>query len=442
MSLIRFQRLLLLGSVFSIICMADTPFEQALRSVGVPPAEIASVLERTNVRNASKVSALRDWLLRQGVGQADIGGILSRYPTLLNPDIDRVLNPHVQWLRDQGISRSDIVRIIVRQSSVLWYSIEDTLNPHVQWLLNQGVKQKDVPKIITRAPQILHYSIENLLNPHVRWLREQGVPQEQIGILITRAPNVLGMDLERTLNPHVQWLRTQGVSKDDIGRIIVRHPQILTYDIEEHLNPHVTWLRNQGVRQVDIGKFITRMPQIFSYSIEQTLAPHIQWLQSKGLDRVQIATMITAFPAILSYDVQENLTPTWALLTERFGLTKEEIAARPLLLGTSLSRTELIADWAEAAGVRLSDLSLNHRADILMSSSLEGIIDNFKWLLERLRSSVPDPQLRRQTLAQVIPQLQDRSWLRQLLTRYRNSTAQTTALSRCLESLEHIVPSD
>ena len=128
----------------------------------------------------------------------------------------------IKWLKEQGVAEANIGKIITAFPSILRLSIEANLNPKVEWLKEQGIAEGNIGKIITASSQILGLSIEANLKPKVEWLKEQGIAEGNIGKIITAFPNILGFSIKR-LEEQIEVLKNFNVDTTDLLTNYPRH---------------------------------------------------------------------------------------------------------------------------------------------------------------------------------------------------------------------------
>jgi len=295
-----------------------------------------------------------------------------------------------------------------------------------EWLKAQGVK--DIGTLLSTHPQVLSLSIEANLNPKVVWLEAQGV--KDIGKLLSTLPQVLGYSIEENLNPKVVWLKAQGVK--DIGKLLSTFPAVLSYSIEENLNPKVAWLKAQGVK--DIGKVLSSSPQVLSRSIEENLNPKVAWLKAQGVK--DIGKVLSSFPQVLGLSIEENLEPTLRLLKDDFRFKIEDIEQTPMLLGASLSRLQLIADWIEAASISMEDIPLGKRKEFVSRVSVRDIASHLLRFLDFIRART-SPENRLEILEQVLPELEAHQVVARVFV--KKGKMPKIGAEECATVLEHLI---
>jgi len=266
------------------------------------------------------------------------------------------------------------------------------------------------------------------LNPKVAWLEGQGV--KDIGKVLSTFPSVLGRSIEGNLNPKVAWLKAQGVK--DIGKVLSTFPSVLGLSIEENLNPKVAWLKAQGVK--DIGKVLSSFPSVLGFSIEGNLNPKVVWLKAQGVK--DIGKFLSSFPPVLSLSIEENLEPTLRLLKDDFGFKIADIEQTPMLLGASLSRLQLIADWIEAAHISMEDIPLVKRKQFVTRVSVRDIASQLLRFLDFIRARTTTEN-RLEILEQVLPELEAHQVVARVFV--KKGKMPKIGAEECAAVLEHLI---
>jgi len=70
-----------------------------------------------------------DFLLKIGVEEKDLGGMLKRHPGIFGSDVENVLEPKVQFLRELGMQEEVLCRVLRFYPEMLTMRIEESLRP-------------------------------------------------------------------------------------------------------------------------------------------------------------------------------------------------------------------------------------------------------------------------------------------------------------------------
>jgi mTERF domain-containing protein len=83
-----------------------------------------------------------DFLLKIGVEETDLGGMLKRHPGVFASDVESTLEPKVQFLRDLGMKEDVLFRVLRFYPEMLTMRIEESLRPRSDFtsLLNSKVE--------------------------------------------------------------------------------------------------------------------------------------------------------------------------------------------------------------------------------------------------------------------------------------------------------------
>lgn len=70
-----------------------------------------------------------NFLLKIGVEENDLGGMLKRHPGVFASDVETVLEPKVQFLRELGMQEEVLYRVLRFYPEMLTMRIEESLRP-------------------------------------------------------------------------------------------------------------------------------------------------------------------------------------------------------------------------------------------------------------------------------------------------------------------------
>jgi hypothetical protein len=179
--------------------------------------------------------------LKNEIGTADLGKVVSAYPSVLLLDADRQILPVARYLMDDlGILEGDLASVLQLYPMLLGLDIDD-MQRVVSYLLSLGVDKAELPNIFRAFPSLLTFRIQDM-EPVVAYLGSIGV--EDIGAFVTRLPPVLGYSVEKELAPKWEFLTTVCMhAKFELRKF----PAYFSYPFERVIKTRYEYLSYRGL---------------------------------------------------------------------------------------------------------------------------------------------------------------------------------------------------
>jgi hypothetical protein len=163
------------------------------------------------------------------------------------------------------IGTADLGKVISAYPSVLLLDAEEQILPTANYLMNElGVWEDDLPRVLQLYPALLGMKISQM-EQVAAYLLDLEVAPETLSSIFRSFPALLTLDIEKTMVPVVDFLKsTTAIS--NVGRFISRLPPILGYSVPNELQPKWEFLESV----VSDARFeLSRFPAYFSYPLER-----------------------------------------------------------------------------------------------------------------------------------------------------------------------------
>lgn len=149
------------------------PMVERMNHLGVKSKRLGYVIAASPqllVRSPGEFNEVVNFLLKIGVEEKDLGGMLKRHPGIFASDVESVLEPKVQFLRDLGMREEVLCRVLRFYPEMLTMRIEESLRPRVKYLQDLRFHNKAICGMICRFPSLLSYNSETVLKPKLDFL--------------------------------------------------------------------------------------------------------------------------------------------------------------------------------------------------------------------------------------------------------------------------------
>jgi len=202
-------------------------------------------LRRDRINNAYRNMSKTAWTLRHEIGTADLGKVISAYPSVLLHDADKQIMPAADYLMNElGIWKDDLPRVLQLYPVLLGMDIAD-MERVASYLMSLDVGAENLASIFRSFPALLTLDVEKDMEPVVDFLRSIGIAN--VGRFISRLPPVVGYSVERELRPKWEYLEAVLV---DPRFEVSRFPAYFSYPLERVIKTRIEYLRD--VKQVPI----------------------------------------------------------------------------------------------------------------------------------------------------------------------------------------------
>ncbi|KAG0563487.1 hypothetical protein KC19_8G035100 [Ceratodon purpureus] len=149
------------------------PMVERMNMLGVKSKRLGYVIAASPqllVRSTNEFNEVVDFLLKIGVQETDLGGMLKRQPGMFASDVETVLEPKVQFLRDLGMREDVLHRVLRFYPELLTMRIEESLRPRVKFFQDLRFHNEAICSMICRFPPLLSYNPEPVLKPKLDFL--------------------------------------------------------------------------------------------------------------------------------------------------------------------------------------------------------------------------------------------------------------------------------
>nr|XP_024403083.1 transcription termination factor MTERF4, chloroplastic-like [Physcomitrium patens] len=148
------------------------PMVERMNKLGVKSKRLGYVIAASPqllVRTPDEFNEVMNFLLKIGVEEKHLGGMLKRHPGVFASDVKSVLEPKVQFLRQLGMKEELLFRVLRFFPEMLTMRI-DSLRSRVKYLQDEGFHNEVICCMICRFPPLLSYNPESVLKPKLEFL--------------------------------------------------------------------------------------------------------------------------------------------------------------------------------------------------------------------------------------------------------------------------------
>ncbi len=318
--------------------------------------------------SAGKAKAVQAEFAKAGISAAATKRVLSQYRTYLNWDVVTKLRPALQsWLQELGAEQ--LSQQLQKLPPLL---SPDERNEVYSWLVSKGV---DAARVQQKAPGVMMREIRAVQSTFEAIQKPAAFSDKQICTLLHKHSVALACGSERVLSTLqvVSTVLGMPMTSDSFKEVITGAHDRLFLQSPATLHQRVTFFCQMYATGTHVtrtaftsGVFTTsealmqtraaRLQEQMGWDSEQlkqklsaqpsllarepsTVACNVHCMQGAGFSQTQVWAMCTQYPALLGTEWTSNTNvEKLQFLTCLLGLTLDDIAARPRLLSSSVSR--------------------------------------------------------------------------------------------------------
>ncbi|KAK6928506.1 Transcription termination factor, mitochondrial/chloroplastic [Dillenia turbinata] len=162
-----------------------------VNSCGLSLESAISASKLVNIDSAEKSDAVINLLKSYGFTKTQISTLISKRPSFILSNAEKILRPKIEFFRNLGFSGSDLTRIIVSNSYILASSLSNTIIPCVDFLRRYVETNENVVYTLKQSTWILRRNVDKIMVPKIDALHALGVPKAHINRLIMIQPRSL-----------------------------------------------------------------------------------------------------------------------------------------------------------------------------------------------------------------------------------------------------------
>lgn len=145
------------------------------------------------VKNNSTVCLFKNY----GFTEPQITSLLSKRPSILSLNEDKIIKPRLDLFTSYGFSSADIHHILVSDIEILKRGIKNQIIPCCEFLKSVARDNESFIGIVKRSTWVLKHDYKYNLQPNIEVLRDYGVPEYRIERFLRFQPRALMLDSER-----------------------------------------------------------------------------------------------------------------------------------------------------------------------------------------------------------------------------------------------------
>lgn len=145
------------------------------------------------VKNNSTACLLKNY----GLTEPQITSLLSKRPSILSLNEDKIIKPRLDLFTSYGFSSSDIYHILVSDIEILKRGIKNQIVPCCEFLRSIVKDNESFIATVKRSTWVLKHDYKYNLQPNIEILREYGVPEYRIAKFLQVQPRVLMLGSDR-----------------------------------------------------------------------------------------------------------------------------------------------------------------------------------------------------------------------------------------------------
>ena len=196
------------------------------------------------------------------------------------------------WTLRNKIGTADLGKVVSAYPSVLMLDAEEQILPNAKFLMrNLGIEEDDLPRVLQLYPALLGLPTEKMEGVS-RYLLSFGIQQDILSSMFRAFPATLALDVERDMKPVVEFL--QGIGVMDVGRFVARVPAILGYSVENDLLPKWKHLR---MVSSDARFEVTKFPAYFTYPFDRVIKARYEYIR----DIKKFPAQLVSVDKVVSY---------------------------------------------------------------------------------------------------------------------------------------------
>ncbi|GMN62407.1 hypothetical protein TIFTF001_031486 [Ficus carica] len=300
-----------------------------INSIGLSPQSALSVSKNVNLKSPEKPDKVINLFKKCGFTQTQISSLISRSPSLLLLDAEKILLPKLEFFEAKGISGPEMAKTLTSFPRILAASLAKQIIPSYDFFSNLFNSGEKVISVTQRFPDILTHNIEKLVSPKIDILREHRVPNSNIAKLVTLNPRVFTLSLDR-LREIVEKVVEMGFDSSKVTFVLAVYA-FMTMS-ESTWESKVDAYKKCGWSEEEVLKAFQRNPWCMMHSKEKVTACMDFFINQMGWRPCVLAK----YPAIFGLSLKKRVVPRClvfqVLLSKR--LVEKEVSFNALLLSS------------------------------------------------------------------------------------------------------------
>ncbi|OVA02270.1 Mitochodrial transcription termination factor-related [Macleaya cordata] len=168
-----------------------------INTCGLPQKTALSTAEKIRLCSTEKPNSVISLFKNHGLTKTQIAELISKRPTVLLSDPDKILKPKIEFLYDLGVSGPNLAKLIASDPTLLTRSLEKQIIPSFNFLKTYIGTNSEILTTLKRSTWVLQYNLEKVMGPNIALLRDYNVTDCIISKLLIKQPRTLMQNTDR-----------------------------------------------------------------------------------------------------------------------------------------------------------------------------------------------------------------------------------------------------
>ncbi|KAM3361328.1 hypothetical protein P3S68_016182 [Capsicum galapagoense] len=255
-----------------------------------------------------------NFLKQTGFKDTHIKILVSKYPKVLDYDVENNLKPKLHCLSQLGLSRSDLVKVVLRDWIYLKRGLDTHIKPLLNCLKNVLGSDENVVNVIKGSSWLICHKRCGTVEANLNSLRSFGCSNDKIKNILIKCPKILNVNNKRLDEMLHRVEKEVAVSPD--SAIFPHIVYVLTCSTGANVDTKFEIFKSFGWSDTDILTMLQKLPQCVALSearIQTALTFLMKEVRYKSI-------YIASHPYLLAYSLEKRLIPRyemWKLVNEK-----------------------------------------------------------------------------------------------------------------------------
>ncbi|GAB2298524.1 hypothetical protein Dimus_032588 [Dionaea muscipula] len=325
---------------------------------------ISASTKAPKLKSMDNANSVIGFLEKFGFDETQIHKTISRYPPLLNSDVDETLTPKIRVFQDLGLSGSFVINLVACRPEIMRRDFKSVIFPKVELLKSILGSDENVARVIRKSSWLLTGSNSAQMQKNVILLQKYGISSERMQKLVVHSPRCLLYRPELLEGSLIKVQEVMGI-KPESAMFIHAVPLMLICG-EEALRSKFDVFKSYGWTETDITKLAKKQPIVFKFSGD-VIGSKLNFLMKELGYRPEY---ILKHVVLLTLSLQNRIVPRAAvfhLLKEKKLLTNKFALCTVLNFKETRFLSELVIPYKKLLP-QMYDAYLNKRMASLTES--------------------------------------------------------------------------
>lgn len=273
-----------------------------------------------DIKNSEKPNSVLLLLRAHGFDTSHITILVSKNPSILSADADKIIKPKIEYFESVGIRGPALVTFLCSNKMILMSSLKNHIIPTFDFLLGFLKTNENLIAALKQSTRIISSNFQKVMVPNMNALRVHGVPEPHIVRLIMLKPQSLvlrpdmfenvvhaikEMGFEPTSRSFIMGVRSMSIlgkatweskketlmsygwSESDFLLAFKRQPIVMLVSLKKIRLLMDFFVKKMGMKSSDV----VRCPNLLLFSLERRIIPRFSVLKvllSKKLSKKDI----------------------------------------------------------------------------------------------------------------------------------------------------------